>query len=215
MCKVAALIKKTTLILGSLLLVMTVYGNNPEKKFLKTVKDDPYDAIIVPGVPYKEEAWQAILKNRIHWAVYLYKKGIAKHIIFSGSAVYTPYIESRIMAMYAIELGVPDTVIITEELAEHSVENVYNGYKLAQHHGYSRVALATDPFLARMMKWASRNIPVNIDFLPYVEEILQTLSFPDVEIEHDKAYVDNFISIVDRESFWKRIKGTFGKKIKD
>jgi len=37
MCKVAALIKKTTLILGSLLLVMTVYGNNPEKKFLKTL----------------------------------------------------------------------------------------------------------------------------------------------------------------------------------
>jgi hypothetical protein len=71
-------------------------------------KAGPYDVIIVPGIPFeKDKDAGMIMKARVKWASYLVTRGIAKNVIFSGSAVYTPYTESRIMALYAIELGIP------------------------------------------------------------------------------------------------------------
>ena len=148
----------------------------------------PYDAIIVPGVPYADEYWNKILMGRIYWSLYLYKNGITKNIIYSGSAVYTPYTESKIMAMYASALGVPDSHIYTETKAEHSVENIYYSYQIAQKMGFKKIALATDPFQSKMM--------VN-----------------NVEIPADKAFVHDFVSIEERENFFQRLRGTFGKNI--
>ncbi|MGM0505436.1 MAG: YdcF family protein, partial [Bacteroidota bacterium] len=70
-------------------------------------KETTYDVIIVPGVPFNDDFWTDVLLGRIYWSHYLYENGITKNIIYSGSAVYTPYIESEIMAMYGRQLGIP------------------------------------------------------------------------------------------------------------
>src|SRR6478672_4313027 len=57
-----------------------------------------YDAIIVPGIQFVEPSWDRVLQMRLIWAKHLYDRGIAKHIITSGSSVYTPYVEAKIMA---------------------------------------------------------------------------------------------------------------------
>src|SRR5438067_574875 len=59
-----------------------------------------FDAIIVPGVPFENGRWSQTMKSRVGWSYYLYRKGIAKNIIYSGAAVYSPYVEARIMALY-------------------------------------------------------------------------------------------------------------------
>jgi len=197
-----------------MLLSLQLQGSRPIKQFADAKAKAPYDAIIVPGVPYGDDDWTELLAKRIKWAVYLYKSGLTQHIIFSGSAVYTPYVESKIMELFALQYEVPDSVIFTEEKAEHSVENVYYSYVLAQKQGFTKVALATDRFQSRMMEWASSNIQVDIDFIPIVEERLAQTDLKQVQIAPSSAYVDDFVSIKDRESLWERIRGTFGKNVK-
>src|SRR4051812_23617994 len=80
---------------------------NETDSFISEEQEDPFDVIIVPGVPYENKSLEIILKERMLWAKYLYDKGIAKNIIFSGGSVYTPYVEGVIMRIYADSLGIP------------------------------------------------------------------------------------------------------------
>ena len=175
----------------------------------------PFDAIIVPGVPYADESWNRVLMGRIYWAHYLYKNGYTQNIIFSGSAVYTPYIESEIMAMYAQKLGVPKENIFVETKAEHSVENVYYSHQIAKEKGFEKVALATDPFQSRMLKGPSKRMNIDISFVFFSTDVFDTLQIQDIQIEAHKAYQENFVSLTERETFWQRLRGTFGKNLPD
>ncbi len=90
----------TFLILSTLLSGCFLFSPSAEKTNHKYLSNAPYDAIIVPGVPYDGKHWSETMRNRVQWSIYLYKKGIAKNIIYSGSAVYTEYEEAKIMALY-------------------------------------------------------------------------------------------------------------------
>jgi len=190
------------------------FSNDPRSLSEKKTETFLYDAIIVPGVPYNDPNMSKILLGRIYWSHYLYKNGITKNIIYSGSAVYTPYVESVIMSLYAQELGVPSDFIYTETKAEHSVENVYYSYKIAEKLGFKKVALATDPLQSRMLKRLSKKLKVEIDYIPFSFDFLDSLIVDEINIVPDAAYVENFKAIQERESFYKRFRGTLGKNIK-
>ncbi len=200
----------TAMLFGS----FNLFAKNPDETIANVEVNAPYDAIIVPGVPYNDEYWSRVLMGRIYWSFYLYKNGYTKNIIYSGSAVYTPYIESKIMAMYGKELGIPEQHIFVETDAEHSVENVYYSYHLAQDLGFEKVALATDPFQSRMMKGPSKRMDVSIDFIPFSTELMDTLNITEMEIPAEQAFVEDFIPLTEREGFFKRLGGTLGKNIK-
>ena len=110
---------------------------NPQKYFDAAQVKKPYDAVIVPGVPFNGTSWDSTMKLRVHWAVHLYKEGIARNIIFSGGAVYTPYVEAEIMSLYAQELGVPKEHCFIDPLAEHSTENIFYGWKKGRELGFT------------------------------------------------------------------------------
>lgn len=157
---------------------------SPYKQYRKSIKHTPFDAVIVPGAPYKQGDWfNPVLRDRIKWAVHLYKTGHTKNIIFSGAAVYTPFVESKIMKQIAIHNGVPDSVIYCDTLAEHSVENVYYSSLLAEDVGFRKIALATDPFQSSMIKGAVRRIKRNfmwerhVEVLPIQYDSLQNIPF--------------------------------------
>lgn len=185
-----------------------------QKKFNKALNEPAYDAIIVPGVPLENGIWSPTMKARVYWSVYLYKKGIAKNIIFSGSSVYTPYIEAQVMALYAEQLGVPKENIYTENKAEHSTENLFYSYKLSQNLGFNNVALTTDPFQSKVLEKYAYKYDLPVDFLPVVFPILDSIPKIDPDIDESKAFVENFVSIEERESMWKRFAGTRGKNIR-
>ncbi len=200
----------TALLLGS----FKLFAKSPDKTIAHVELNAPYDAIIVPGVPYKDDYWGRVLMGRIYWSYYLYKNGYAKNIIYSGSAVYTPYIESKIMAMYGEQMGIPKQNIFVETDAEHSVENVYYSYNLAKELGFEKVALATDPFQSRMVKIPSKRLGVQIDFIPFSIGLLDTLQIPEFdEIPSEQAYVEDFVSLTERKGFFKRLGGTLGRNI--
>lgn len=193
------------------------FGPSREKLYLEALSKKPYDAIIVPGVPYDSASgeWSLAMKGRVYWSKYLYDKGITKNIIYSGSAVYTPYCEAEIMAMYGKEIGIPLEHIYTENKAEHSTENIYYSYYMAKKIGFEKIALATDPFQAKLLKSYPRRLKLQIDFIPFVFDSLRTIDTKErIRIDAEKARVKTFVSIVDRESRFKRIWGTMGKNVK-
>lgn len=177
------------------------------------IQSAPYQAIIVPGVLYDGVKWSDIMRSRVLWATHLYKTGKAKHIIFSGSDVYTPYIESEVMAAYAEKLGVPKSAISVETRAEHSTENVYYSYKLAIEAGFDTVAVVTDPFQSYFLRFFAKEHHIKIKFLPFqfgMDSIFDVdLSGLKIDLPEQK----DFIALPDREDFMDRLKGTLGKHI--
>lgn len=173
----------------------------------------PFDAIIVPGVPY-DTTWSQVMKMRVLWSVELYRKGLTKKVIYSGSSVYTPYVEARIMALYAHELGVDTNDILIEGRAEHSTENVWYGYQLAKENGLTNIALATDPFQNAMLRSFIKKKDLDINLVPIIiDQIKPLMESTIVVIDPSSAQVEDFVALPDRESRMQRWRGTMGKNI--
>lgn len=202
----------------SLIFYSCAYSAKTTKKLLEVSKSTIYDIVIVPGVPLENEKWSRTMKGRIYWAKYLYDQGITKNILFSGSAVYTPYYEGIIMALYAIAIGIPPQHVFYETRAEHSTENIYYGYVKATTLGFKNIALASDPFQTKSLRrFAHKKLNPEIGMIPMVVDTMKMLEFTMIDpvIDIQKAYDSNFISIKKREGFFKRLKGTLGYNIKD
>lgn len=174
---------------------------------------ETYDVIIVPGIPYDPAATSQIMKARILWAKYLFDSGISRNIIFSGGAVYSPYIEGVVMKIIADSLGLPPDHTFFETHAEHSTENVYYSWKMAKEMGFERIALATDPFQSFAVRGFIEKYCPDVASLPMVYKKLKSdgKALPDINLKD--VFVNNFVSIVDRETFASRIAGTRGSKV--
>jgi len=191
-----------------------VFRPGAEKLMSRAKKNPPFDVVIVPGVPFDGKKWDPIMKARVNWAAHLYHQKLTKNIIFSGSSVYTPYIEAKIMAQYAEKLGIPKECILTECRAEHSTENVFFSYKIALEKGFNHIAVATDPFQSKLlMGFTKRRFKKKISHIPIIFKELRAVEKEITEINPDLAMVQNFNSIVNRQSKNERFKGTMGKFI--
>lgn len=180
-------------------------------------KGQVFDMVIVPGVPYENGKWSKTMKGRVYWSWYLYDKGIAKNVMYSGSAVYSPYYEAIIMAMYAEALGIPKQHIFYETEAEHSTENVYYSYHKAKELGFKKIALASDPFQTKTLeRFTRKKVSADVVMLPMVSDTMKMLkaTMTDPFIDSLKAFNEDFISIRKREGFFKRLRGTLGRNIK-
>jgi hypothetical protein len=202
-------------LLAGLLLSGCASVLSPEKKYESVVRYAPFDAVIVPGFPHEKGNWSMVSKCRVYWAVYLYNNGIAKNIIFSGSAVYTPYVESEIMALYAEQMGIPKEHIFVETKAEHSSENLYYSYLLAKENNFKSIAVASDAIQCGFLKRFKHKFKLNdVKFIPIVYEDLELKECPDPVINDQEAYVTDFVSLKERENFFQRYRATHGCKVK-
>ena len=189
------------------------YDRYALRYYKRAQRDAPYDVIIVPGVPYEDTSMNRIFQARVLWAKFLYEHHIAKNIIFSGSAVYTPYMEGKVMRIFADSLGIPSANTFSETKAEHSVENVYYSVRLAKTLGFKKIAVATDPFQTKMLRSFIRVRYPKVGKIPAVFDSIRTSEAAWPKINPSSARVDNFISLLKREKKWKRLKGTLGRNI--
>ena len=198
----------------ALLLTHCSFSHYAKKSYDRALNEKPFDVIIVPGVPYEKENTTSVMKMRIFWAKHLYDSGFTKNIIFSGSAVYSPYVESIAMKIIADTLGIPTNHTFFETKAEHSTENVYYSWKMAKEMGFQKIALATDPFQSRLLRSFTKKYCPGVKAIPVVFDRLQIDDKPLPVIDATSAFRENFVSITDRETFWQRFKGTMGKRVK-
>ncbi|GAB3416974.1 hypothetical protein GCM10027516_10350 [Niabella aquatica] len=188
------------------------YRKRPAKLYNEVIANDrSFDAGIVPGIQFINNQWDSVMKSRVLWAGFLYHKGIIRNIIFSGSAVYSPYYEAKIMGLYALQLGVPANHIFYETQAEHSTENIYYAYELAREQGFKTIALVTDPFQSSLTKgFTRRRFATKIQHIPFMVDTLKKLNDQEYTIDPAPAFKTDFISIMERESWFKRLRGTLG-----
>lgn len=201
-------------------LIITVLSgckiSHPEKYVSASLQKAPFDAIIVPGMPY-DTAWHDGTKLRMYWAKYLYDNGYTKNIIFSGAAVYTKYCEAKIMKEYAIKMGIPEEHIFLDTTAQHSVENVYYSYYVAKYHGFKNIAVATDTYQSRFFihftKKMKRKVGADIALLPVIRDTVFKYPRPDYQIDAEKALGHEFINIKETQGKIYRMRGTIGQHI--
>lgn len=195
--------------------VFSPFRKSPYKMFVSNVSQKPFDLIIVPGAPYNGKNWSKVMRDRIYWSKFLFDNGITKNIMYSGGAVHTPYVESKIMGLYAEALGIPKSNIYTEEKAEHTTENVYYSYKLAKEKGFVKIALATDPYQTNNLHGYLKKNAYDISLLPIQYDTVSIMNKLEPKIVALSAQVDSatFLSLKKRESFFKRTRGTMGKNI--
>lgn len=201
-------------LLVGLLLTHCTFTHYAKKSYEQAKKDKPYDVIIVPGVPYETGSMSKVMAMRIFWAKHLYDSGFTKNIIFSGSSVYSPYVEGIIMKVIADSLGIPPDHTFSETKAEHSTENIYYSWKMAKKMGFQKIALATDPYQAGLLRGFAKKYCQGMKSVPVVFGVLKMDGTLPV-INPASAYVKDFVSIVKRESFWKRFSGTRGRRVKE
>lgn len=201
--------KRLTIITLSLVLAfssVTANAQKPEKQ---------YDAVIIPGFPFHPDGkMNAIYRLRLAWALELYETGRTQHIILSGGAVHSPYVEAEIFALYLMGKGVPAEALILERNAEHSMENVFYSMEIAKKYGFENVAVATDLFQSGMIQTIGKihgHDLSNVDFLPakfsIVNRYWKSFLF---DIEHELAYRDEFVPLIERKSKEQRRQGTHG-----
>ncbi len=208
----------TYVLLFSFLLMISScsFSAKTTDRYLQKALTQKYDMIAVPGIPFTEAGWDSTMKARIYWSKYLYDKGITKNIMYSGSAVSTPYYEGAIMAQYAIAIGIPKEHVFSENKAEHSTENLYYSFLKGKTMGFNHIALATDPYQAKKLRRFARvKINSGVGIIPIVFDTLRAMqpSMINPVIDYQQAFKKDFVPLKRRESFWKRLRGTMGKHI--
>ena len=199
----------------ALILTQCSFSNYARKSYAKAKKEKPYDVIIVPGVPYDKAATTSVMTLRLYWAKHLYDSGFTKNIIFSGGSVYTHFVEGIAMKIMADSLGIPSNHTFYETTAEHSTENVYFSWKMAKEKGFNKIALATDPYQAALLRRFIKRYTPGVKSVPIVFSLLDIDDRSLPKIDTTAAYVENFVSITEREGFWERFQGTMGKGVRE
>lgn len=201
-----------------LLVVLTLsycsFKRFAENSYADAKKEKPFDVIIVPGVPFERKEISSVMKMRILWAKHLYDSGYTKNIIFSGSAVYTPFYEGEAMKVIADSLGLPTEHLFAEIKAEHSTENAYYGWKMAKELGFKKIALASDPFQSAMLRSFTKKYCPGMKIIALVPGTIEMeTKLP--KVDTTSFFKKDFVSIKEREGFWERFRGTRGKRVKD
>jgi uncharacterized SAM-binding protein YcdF (DUF218 family) len=112
-----------------------------------------------------------------------------------------------------VQLGVAEQDVIVEDKAQHSTENIWYGYKLANSLGLEHIALATDPFQTRMTYRLGKRRLKKLQYLPVLFDTLKTLPHDMPTINYQAYKIEPFVPITETQSFWYRWRGTLGKHI--
>lgn len=185
-----------------------------EHSYAEAKKHKPYDVIVVPGVPFEKKEISTVMKMRVLWAKHLYDSGYTKNIIFSGSAVYNPFVEALAMQAITDSLGVPSEHLFSETTADHSTENAYYSWKMAKELGFKKIALATDPFQAVLLRSFIKKYCPGMETIALVPGVVKMETKIPV-IDTVSFFKKDFVSIRERENFWQRFRATRGKRVKD
>lgn len=131
------------------------------------------DCILVPGcLVYSDGTLSDMLRDRVNFAIELYKAGAAPKILVSGDHGQIHYDEVSAMKNYMIEHGVPSEDIFMDHAGFSTYETVYRASEIF---GVKKVMIATQEYhLYRALYIAEamgmEAYGVCTDGLPYIDQ---------------------------------------------
>lgn len=158
-----------------------------------------YDCVVVCGYPANDNGEPSeIMKTRVEKAVELIKKKKADWLILSGGSVANEFIEAEVMADYAVELGIAETVILKEKAAVSTYHNMMYVKDIMEQHHFHNCIVVTNGWHLRKADYYSRKFK-----LDYVMAKAK-------EPENDKLYTTlwRYIS-VNMQMYYMMFKGYY------
>jgi len=87
-----------------------------------------------------------VLRERINHAIYLYKNGYVKKVIFTGGkGSEDDFSEAEVARGYAIENGIGEEDILIETKSKITEENLINAYEIASMNKLKTFTIVSDP----------------------------------------------------------------------
>lgn len=104
------------------------------------------DAAIVLGAGIKRNKPSLVFAERIKHAIWLYKNGYVKKLIFTGGkGAGNKYSDSFIARDYALRYSVPAEDILIEELSTTTQENIFYAAEIGKNCDLSTFLIVSDP----------------------------------------------------------------------
>ena len=106
-----------------------------------------FDAIVVLGNPADADGNPTPVQlARVTEAVHEYERGAAAHLIFSGGAAHSRFVEAQVMARTAESMGIPQSAIVMEPQAQDTIQNACYSVKLMRAHGWESAEVVSSPW---------------------------------------------------------------------
>ncbi len=147
------------LIIAGMFAVAGVYRAVDVASYEKSPRPVKADAAIVLGAASYGDKPSPVFQERINHAIWLYRKGFVKKIIFTGardsrnepsaSAVASRYAESR---------GVPSRDILGEDRSTTTEENLSGARQLAEKNGLADFLIVSDPLHMKRSMMLAENL---------------------------------------------------------
>lgn len=217
--KNSAAVYQTTFLILTAILLGSCKSLNYKKiavnryQYAEQVK--PFDVLLVPGTPYFQEGMTEVMLNRLLWAEHLYKKGFSKYIMFSGAAVYTPFIEGCILREYAMLLGIPGDKILVEPKAENSVDNIYYANLQAREMDLKDMLVATDTYQSLRYSRFQKQTNIQFNMAPMQVDSLDLNFRFQTTINDSVCYQQGWIDYKKRKAWYERFARSGGKFLPD
>lgn len=115
----------------------------------------PADVIIVLGAAAYDAKPSPVFEERIRHGIDLYKRGLARTLIFTGGygGSGARFSESQVGRRYALRQGVPDKAILIESVSRNTHENLRQASALMQTHDLHSAIVVSDPLhMARSLR---------------------------------------------------------------
>ena len=184
------------------LVVAVASGCASARHDVKGAPSQPFDALVVPGCPCNDDgSLTRCQMARAGWAAMVWQRGWARHVIVSGAAVHSPYVEAEAIAEAMTLLGVPADKIYLEPDALHTDENMYNSLQIARLLGLRTVAATGEWGGPRgscemMESWGQPCRALPADF----KALVPKLDAARPRLDRIRARrVDDFVSLAERE----------------
>jgi uncharacterized SAM-binding protein YcdF (DUF218 family) len=104
-------------------------------------------------------------QERLRQAIDLYKAGYAPDLVLSSGYVYS-FREAESMRALAIDKGVPASVIVLEERATNTYQNVRFVDEILRDHHWRRILLVSSPYHMRRALMVWRKQAPDIEVVP-------------------------------------------------
>ncbi|HSU31421.1 MAG TPA: YdcF family protein [Bryobacteraceae bacterium] len=105
------------------------------------------DTLIVLGCPTEPDGSPTPeQRERVMEGVREFKRGASGHIIMTGTAAHNGFVEAHSMAMLAEANGVPASVVLVEDQAHDTIQNIYYSDKIMETHGWHTTEVISSPY---------------------------------------------------------------------
>lgn len=105
-----------------------------------------FDTIIVLGQPPRPDGSLAPeLRERVLEGIREYRAGVAAHLIMTGGNTHNNLVEAHAMKLFAVAHGVPEDVVIEEDQAMDTIQNIWFSYEIMQQQGWTSAEIVSSP----------------------------------------------------------------------